>query len=94
MAHILNVHVRKQTAPKIGRRYCFDEDKLMAHFGGRERLMELTRLYGVPPVPQRIQDRRRWNRDTLIAPYIPVLLELAERMHQPLELYPFVVELR
>jgi hypothetical protein len=94
MARILNVHVARQTPLQLGRRYCFDEDALMDHFGGRDRLVELTRQYGVPPLPPRILNRRRWNRDTRMNNYIPVLLELCDRMHQPLDLFPFVVELR
>jgi hypothetical protein len=94
MARIVYPLVRKRGAPQKGGRYCFDEDMLLAHFGGRERLAELTGQYGVPPLPVVIRKRKSWNRDLDLNHYIPVLLELAERMHRPLDLYQFVVELR
>lgn len=94
MARILHVHVAKKAPVQVNRRFAYDEDKLMEHFGGRSRLLDLTRQFGVPPPPLRIAERKAWNRDLLIATYTPVLLELAERMHQPLDLYQFVVELR
>ncbi len=73
-------------------RYRFDERGLIAHFGGIERLRELSRIHGLPQPPGTFStDVRQAYRLTT---YLPVLLELAHRMHRQLDLHEFVQELR
>lgn len=74
---------RKAKAP---RRYGIDTRTLIIKwFGGVKELDRLCEVYGVPK---------------LTTPYsagvadIAILLELAERMHKPIDLYQFVVEVR
>ena len=73
-------------------RYEFDRDGLIRWFGGAQRLVELCAIYGVPwPQASSKAKAPQWH---VSAPILAVMLELAERMHKPLDLYQFVVQVR
>lgn len=70
-------------------RYGFDTDRLWRWFGGPERLVHLCAVYGLPA-----DVVGRKGNGLLSTNALAVLLELAERMHKPLDLYQFVVQVR
>ena len=72
-------------------RYEFDRLALARWFGGVDRLPELCAVYGLP-WPQASANGR--IPFIITAPVLAVLLELAERMHKPLDLYQYVVQVR
>ena len=75
-------------APYRAPRYAFDRDRIVAWFGGEKRILELADTFGVPrPFKNRGITR-------LSAANLAVLLELAERMHRPIDLYQFLTESR
>jgi hypothetical protein len=88
MARLLHRDIGDPKTPYMAIRYGFDVPKLMAWFGGEDRLKELSDVYGVP----RPFDSRGYTR--VSTANLALLLELAERMHKPLDLYQFVVEQR
>ena len=71
---------------RVRTRYQFDMGRLLAFFGGLEHLERSAAVFGVPPPPT--------VRFTTAHYYVPVLLELAHRMHKPLDLYDYLVEVR
>ena len=95
MAHLVSrLHDKRAPhATHMGVRYRFDEDRLVNWFGGIDRLRELAGAYGLPqPGPEfKVRD---WRKASAMSVYLPVLLELAHRMHKPFDLHDFVQELR
>jgi hypothetical protein len=84
---------RAPHATHMAVRYRFDEEGLIAWFGGMDRVRELAGVYGLPQ-PNRRFHYSDFRKASTMAVYLPVLLELAHRMRKPLELYDFVQELR
>ena len=71
-------------------RYGFDRAALLHWFGGLQGLHDLCAVYGVPnPCRTKLHD----NFD-VTANSLAILLELAERMHKPLDLYQYLREYR
>jgi hypothetical protein len=79
---------RKKTHPEISHRYGLDKVRLLAYFGGEARVKDLCQTYGVP-LPHDVRGGIPVTLNNVL-----LMLELAERMHQPLDLYQFVVESR
>lgn len=69
-------------------RYGFDRRRLVGHFGGDQHIKELCATFGVT-MPCFDRSRVRIN-----VPTLAIMLELAERMHRPLDLYQFVIQER
>lgn len=67
-------------------RYAFEVSELADWLGGREKLPELCRQFGLPPI-----EVGRHQRDTSKA---AVLLELARRMGRPIDVHRFIVQER
>lgn len=77
-------------------RYRLDKAGLLAWFGGEKRLSELCETFGVPPmftVASRNSPTNAHGVQITLA-NVCLMLELAERMHKPLDLYQHLVEVR
>ena len=76
--------------PDSALRYGFDRTRLLRWFGGSKRISELCAVYGLPDLCR----TRLHGELHLTVAGLAVLLELAERMHRPLDLYQYVQEQR